>query len=87
MALKKLFRLSTHLVSVMNRQREGSSFINTLIIVGIYLLHCTVLAAFAPPNSYHFQNSLQALTKVGGEDKENGWFSSVTSFFSKTLYW
>lgn len=29
----------------------------------------------------------KALTKVGGEDKENGWFSSVTSFFSKTLYW
>ena len=29
---------------------------------------------------------LQAITRVG-EDKENGWFSSVTSFFSKTLYW
>lgn len=86
MALKKLCR--DH--QLCNEQAKGGFFIykvNTLIIVGIYLLHCTVLAAFAPPNSCHFQNSLQALTKVGGEDKENGWFSSVTSFFSKTLYW
>lgn len=29
----------------------------------------------------------KAIAKVNGEDKENGWFSSVTTFFSKTLYW
>lgn len=29
----------------------------------------------------------KAIKKVGGDDKGNGWFSSVTTFFSKTLYW
>lgn len=70
----------------MNRQREGSSFINTYYYGNLFAaLHS--VSGFSPPNSYHFQNSLQAITKVGGEDKENGWFASVTSFFSKTLYW
>ena len=37
---------------------------------------------------YHFLGSgFQAIKKVGGDDKENGWLSSVTTFFSKTLYW
>lgn len=32
--------------------------------------------------------SFQAIAKVGGENKENGgWFSSVSSLLSKTLYW
>ena len=31
--------------------------------------------------------SLQAIARVGGDNKENGWLSSVSSFFSKTLYW
>lgn len=39
-------------------------------------------------NNYYFLGSgFQAIKKVGGDDKENGWFSSVTTFFSKTLYW
>ena len=39
-------------------------------------------------NFYSVVNNsfFQAITRVG-DDKENGWFSSVTSFFSKTLYW
>lgn len=39
-------------------------------------------------NFYSLVNNsfFQAITRVG-DDKENGWFSSVTSFFSKTLYW
>lgn len=39
-------------------------------------------------NFYSIVNNsfFQAITRVG-DDKENGWFSSVTSFFSKTLYW
>lgn len=46
----------------------------------------STLPDYLPEDDEDTVISDKAITRVG-DDKENGWFSSVTSFFSKTLYW
>lgn len=46
----------------------------------------SALPDYLPEDDEDTVISDKAITRVG-DDKENGWFSSVTSFFSKTLYW
>lgn len=47
----------------------------------------STLPDYLPEDDEDVVISDKAIAKVGGGDKENGWFSSVTTFFSKTLYW
>jgi len=47
----------------------------------------SALPDYLPEEDENVVISDKAISKIGGDDKENGWFSSVTNFFSKTLYW
>jgi len=47
----------------------------------------SALPDYLPEEDDNVVISDKAIAVVGGNDKENGWFSSVSSFFSKTLYW
>jgi len=47
----------------------------------------SALPDYLPEEDDNVVISDKAIARVGGNDKENGWFSSVSSFFSKTLYW